>query len=382
MISTTLLLAACGSSSVEKDDSLAGKKARLTKLQDQQEKLGKQITALQDSIAKIDTSAATKEKAKLVALTAVAPGSFAHYIDLQGNVEALNYSYIAPKGNGGVVRAVYVKQGDHVNKGQLLLKLDDALQKQQLTNAETQLAYAKDIYQRRKNLWDQKIGTEVDLINAKNQVDQAEIQVKLYQDQLDWTNVYTDIPGTVNILNVKVGEAFSAASNTGVNPQLQVINTDNLKVTVQVPDVYQERVKVGTPVHIVLPGLNNRDVTGTVYNTSPEINTANRSFTVEIHFPHSSDVRANQVAIVKLQDYTAGNAMVIPVNTLQTDEKGKYVMVAAKEKEKTVAKKRTVTIGLSYGDKVEIKDGLQAGDQLITDGFQGLYDGQLITTQP
>jgi len=382
MMSTTLLLAACGSSSVEKDDSLAGKKARLTKLQDQQERLGKQIAALQDSIAKIDTSAATKEKAKLVALTAVTPGSFAHFIDLQGNVEALNYSYIAPKGNGGVVRAVYVKQGDHVNKGQLLLKLDDALQKQQLTNAETQLAYARDIYQRRKNLWDQKIGTEVDLINARNQVDQAEIQVKLYQDQLDWTNVYTDIPGTVNVLNVKVGEAFSAASNTGVNPQLQVINTDNLKVTVQVPDVYQERVKVGTPVHIVLPGLNNRDVTGTVYNTSPEINTANRSFTVEIHFPHSSDVRANQVAIVKLQDYTAGNALVIPVNTLQTDEKGKYVMVAAKEKDKTVAKKRTVSIGLSYGDKVEIKDGLQAGDQLITDGFQGLYDGQLITTQP
>ena len=382
MISTTLLLAACGSSSVEKDDSLAGKKARLAKLQEQQEKLGKQITALQDSIGKIDTSAATKEKAKLVALMAVTPGSFTHYIDLQGNVEALNYSYISPKGNGGVVRAVYVKQGDHVSKGQQLLKLDDALQKQQLTNAQTQLAYAKDIYQRRKNLWDQKIGTEVDLINAKNQVDQAEIQEKMYQDQLDWTNVYTDIPGTVNILNVKVGEAFSAASNTGVNPQLQVINTDNLKITVQVPDVYQERVKVGTPVKIVFPGLNNREITGTVYNTSPEINTANRSFTVEIHFPHSSDVRANQVAIVRLQDYTTGNALVIPVNTLQTDEKGKYVMVEDKVQDKTVARKRTVTIGLSYGDKVEITGGLKPGDQLIIDGFQGLYDGQLITTQP
>ncbi|HWB90356.1 MAG TPA: efflux RND transporter periplasmic adaptor subunit [Puia sp.] len=382
MISTTLLLAACGSSSVGKDDSLAGKKARLAQLQAQQEKLGKQIVSLQDSISKIDTSAANKEKAKLVALTTVAPGSFTHYIDLQGNVEALNYSYIVPKGSGGVVLEVYVKQGDHVNKGQLLLKLDDALQKQQLTNAQTQLAYAKDIYQRRKNLWDQKIGTEVDLINAKNQVDQAEIQVKMYQDQLDWTSVYTDIPGTVNVLNVKVGEAFSAASNSGANPQLQVINTDNLKVTVQVPDVYQERVKVGTPVHIVLPGLNNKEITGTVYNTSPEINTANRSFAVEIHLPRSNDIRANQVAIVRLQDYTAAKVLVIPVNTLQTDEKGKYVMVEAKEKDRTVARKRTVTIGLSYGDKVEITGGLQPGDPLITDGFQGLYDGQLITTQP
>ena len=97
--------------------------------------------------------------------------------------------------------------------------------------------------------------------------------------------------------------------------------------------------------------------------------------------PHSSDIRANQVAIVRLQDYTAGSAIVIPVNTLQTDEKGKYVMVATKDQDKLVEHKRTVTIGLSYGDKVEITSGLQSGDQLITDGFQGLYDGQLITVQ-
>jgi len=375
VLGSSLLLAACGSSSIQTPDTLAGKKAKLDSLKDQQEKLGKQIADLQ---AQIDSSGGTKEKAKLVALSTLAPGAFSHYIDLQGSVDAINYSNIAPRGNGGVVREVYVKQGDHVGKGQLLLKLDDALQKQQLTDAQIKLAHAKDIYQRRKNLWDEKIGQEIDLVNAKNDVDQAEVQVKMNEDQLDWTNVYTDIPGTVNTLNVKVGQAFTAAT-TG---QLQVINTDNLKVTVQVPDVYQERVRVGTPVRIVLPGLNNKEITGTVYTTSPEINANNRSFLVEIHLPHSSDVRANQVALVRLQDYTANNAIVIPVNTLQTDEKGKYVMVAARDQDKTVAKKRTVTIGQTYGDKVEITGGLQSGDQLITDGFQGLYDGQLITTQP
>jgi membrane fusion protein, multidrug efflux system len=374
-LGSSLLLAACGSSSVQTPDTLAGKKAKLDSLKAQQEKLGKQIADLQ---AQIDSSGGTKEKAKLVALTTLTPGPFSHYIDLQGSVDALNYSNIAPKGSGGVVREVLVKQGDHVSKGQLLLKLDDAIQKQQLTNAQTQLAYAKDIYERRKNLWDQKIGTEVELIQAKNQVDQAEILVKMYQDQLDWTNVYTDIPGTVNTLNVRVGQAFTPAT-TG---QLMVTNNDNLKVTVQVPDVYQERVRVGTPVHIVLPGLNNKEITGTVFTTSPQINANNRSFLVEIHLPHSDDIRANQVALVRLQDYTANNVIVIPVNTLQTDEKGKYVMVAAKEKDKTVAKKRTVTIGQTYGDKVEITGGLQSGDQLVTDGFQGLYDGQLVTTQP
>lgn len=378
VIASSLLLAACGSGSVQKDDSLAGKKQRLAALKDQQEKLSKQITDLETEIGKSDTTAGNKEKAKLVALTAMTPTSFTHYIDLQGSVEAENYSNVAPKGNGGVVREVLVKQGDHVSKGQLLLRLDDAIQRQQLSNAQTQLAYSKDIYQRRKNLWDQKIGTEVDLINAKNQVDQAEIQVKMYQEQLDWTNVYADIAGTVNTLTVKVGEAFSPATLAAA--QLQIINTDNLKVVVQVPEIYQERVKVGTPVKISLPGLNNREITGIVRVAGKVINTGNRAFQVEIHIS-GSDIRANQVAVVKLQDYAASNVLTIPINTLQTDEKGKYVMVAAKEGDRLIARKKTITIGQTYADKIEVASGLQAGDQLVTDGFQSLYEGQLITIQ-
>jgi len=379
VIASSLLLAACGSGSVQKDDSLAGKKQLLASLKDQQESLSKQISTLEDQIAKVDTAAGSKEKAKLVALTALTPTSFTHYIDLQGNVDAENYSNVAPKGNGGVVREVLVKQGDHVNKGQLLLRLDDAIQRQQLVNAQTQLAYAKDIYGRRKNLWDQKIGTEVDLINAKNQVDQAETQVKIAQEQLDWTNVYADIPGTVNTLTVKVGEAFSPATLGGA--QLQIINTDNLKVVVQVPELYQERIHVGTPVKIAFPGLNNKEVIGSVRVVGKVINTGNRAFQVEIHLPSDRDIRANQVAVVKLEDYKAKDVLTIPINTLQTDEKGKYVMVASTEGGKRVAHKKQVTIGQSYADKVEVTSGLQQGDQLVTDGFQGLYEGQPITIQ-
>lgn len=381
----SLLLAACGSSSIQKDDSLTAKKARLDSLKMQQEKLGKQISDLQDEIAKVDTSAANKEKAKLVALTSLAPTSFTHYIDLQGNVDAINYSNIAPQGNGGVVRQIFVKQGDHVTKGQLLLKLDDAVQRQQLDNAQISLDHAKDLYQRRKNLWDEKIGTEVDFINAKNQVDQAQVQLKIYQEQLDWTNVYSDISGTVNVLNIRAGEFFSSAAQgaavgIGGNSQIQIINTDNLKVVVQVPDVYQERIKVGTPVKMTLPGLNNKEITGVVHTVAPVINSANRAFNVDIYINDKS-IRANQVAIVKLQDYTASNVLTIPINTLQTDENGKYVMVAQKDKDQLVAHKKSITIGQTYSDKVEVLSGLNAGDELITDGFQGLYEGQLISTQ-
>jgi membrane fusion protein (multidrug efflux system) len=376
VLGSSLLLASCGSSTAPGNTTLEGKKAELANLKEQQDKLAKQISSLETDISKVDTSFGVKEKAKLVALTTLAPTSFTHFIDLQGDVEAVNTSYISPRGNGGVVREVYIKQGDHVNQGQLLLKLDDAVQRQQVANAQTQLAYAKDLYQRRKNLWDQKIGMEVDLVNAKNQVDQAESQLKIAQEQLDFTNVYADIPGTVNILTVKTGESFTPGSQG-----LQIINTDNLKVVVQVPEIYQERVKVGTPVKIDFPGLGNKEITGVVHISGKVINTGNRSFQVEIHIPNSSDIRANQVAVVKLQDYTASNVITIPINTLQTDETGKYVLVGLQQNGKIVAHKKTITIGQTYSDKVQVTGGLQPGDQLITDGFQGLYEGQLISTQ-
>jgi RND family efflux transporter MFP subunit len=377
LISVSSLLVSCGNSSVKSADTLEGKKTELAKLKDQQDKLTKQIASLEEEIVKADPAAAIAAKAKLVTLTALKPTSFTHFIDLQGDVEANDISNIAPRnGTGGVVTSVLVKQGDPVRKGQLLLKLNDAIQRQNLANDQTRLAHAKDIYQRRKNLWDEKIGTEVDLINAKNDMDQAENQIKLDQEQLDFTNINADIDGVVDNLAVKAGEMFNGAKD-----QLRLINTNNLKTVVQVPEIYQERVKVGTPVKISFPGLNNKEITGIVRVAGKTINTGSRTFTVEIKIPSDKDIRANQVAIVKLQDYAATNTLTIPVNTLQTDEKGKYVMVSAKENGKTVAHKKVVTIGQLYADKIEVKSGLEVGDQLITDGFQGLYEGQLITTE-
>jgi len=370
-------LASCGNSNGTTVNTLEGKKAELARLKDQQDKLTKQIAALEAEVIKADPAAAIAEKAKLVTLTALTPTSFTHYIDLQGNVEANDVSSIAPRnGNGGVVKAVLVKQGDAVRKGQILLKLDDAIQKQQLATDQTKLAHAKDIYQRRKNLWDEKIGMEVDLINAKNDVDQIENQIKTDQEQLDFTSVTADIDGVVDVLAVKTGEMFAAGRD-----QLRLINTNNLKTVVQVPELYQERIKVGTPVKISFPGLNNKEITGIVRVTGKTINTGSRSFPVEIKIPNDKEIRANQIAVVKLQDYSTKNTLTIPVNTLQTDEKGKYVMVSVKEKGKTVAHKKSVTVGQPYEDKIEVTSGLEVNDQLITDGFQGLYEGQLITTQ-
>jgi RND family efflux transporter MFP subunit len=377
VISASLTVISCGSSDTSKKP-VDAKKEELAKLKQDQEALNKKITTLEADIAKLDPSSVKAEKAKLVSVTPLAPVPFTHYVDLQGKVDADNISYVAPRGGPGAVRAVYVKKGDAVKKGQLLLKLDDAIAKQNIATAQTQLTFAKDLYQRRKNLWDQKIGAEVDLIAAKNTVDQLENQIKILQEQLAFTNVYADMNGVMDEVNVRVGETF--AGMAGNSPQLRLVNTSTLKAVVQVPEAYQSNVKVGSPVRITLPEVSNKVVMGKVHVAGRLIDPDTRTFYIEVQLPADKDLRPNQIALAQIQDYSTPNVITIPINTLQTDDKGKYVLVATQEKGKLVAKKRTITIGQTYGDKVEIKSGLQQGDQLITDGFQSLYDGQLITT--
>ncbi len=387
VLAAMFILAACGSSTKDSNAVLNDKKAQLKKLQDQQK-------ALEAEIAKLDTAAAKAEKAKLVTLATIATETFTHYIDLQGKIESVNTSYIAPRnGAGGVVKAVYVKRGDKVRKGQLLLKLDDAIARQSVITAEqgleqlkTQLAFAQNLYQKQKNLWEQNIGTEVQLITAKNNVEtvenqlkSAQEQLKITREQLQFTNVISDVDGQAEVVNIRVGEIFVGATANGLM-QIVIVNNSNLKATALIPENYIGRVKVGSKVKIFLPDIN-KNIDGVVSVAGKQIDLINRSFFVEVKLAPANELHANQVAVIKIQDYTLSNAITVPVNTLQNDDKGKYVMVAAKENGKTIARKRPVVAGEFYGDKLEIKSGLQAGDLIITDGFQSLYEGQLITTE-
>jgi len=384
--SLVLLMASCGSSAKDEKGTLGDKKAELEKLKKQQKDVNDKIVKLEDEISKLDSSAAIK--AKLVALSTIGTDTFTHFIDLQGKVEAQNVAYAAPRGQGGLVRAVYVKQGDVVRVGQVLLKLDDAVQRQQLAAAQqqisglaSQLDQAKSIYQRQQNLWKENIGTEVQVLNAKTNVDALQSQlnaakanVDIAQEQLNFTNVTAEISGTVNTVNVRTGEVFAAGAQ-----QIQIVNTSDLKVLVQVPENYLERINVGTNLRVTLPELNNKVINSKVSVASKLIDPITRAFYIEGRLQDKS-LRPNQIAVVQIQDYKTPNAITVPVNTLQNDESGKFVLVAVTENGKLVARKKRVTIGELYRDKLEIKSGLQPGDKIISDGFQGLYDGQLITT--
>lgn len=378
-LSLVILFAAgiisCNSTSKDKNAQVAEKKQTLQKKKDEATKLGEEITKLESDLAKLDTASVKAEKPKLVALTPVVKENFTHYIDLQGRVDAENISYVTPRGQGGQVRSLYVKEGDAVKKGQLLMKLDDAILRQNLETVKTQLAYAQNIYQRQKNLWDQQIGTEVQLITAKNNVDQVQRNIATIEEQLKYANVYAEVSGIADEVNIKVGETFTGMPTSGI----KIVNTSNLKVVTDIPENYVSRVKKGTPVVITIPDLT-KTFNSTISLISQSIGTSSRGFTAESKLPSRTDLKPNQIALIKIQDYTSSNALSIPVNTIQTDEKGKFVLVAANENGKLISRKRVIVIGELYGDKIEIKSGLQEGDKLITEGYQGLYEGQLITT--
>ncbi|NII24795.1 efflux RND transporter periplasmic adaptor subunit [Pseudoflavitalea sp. X16] len=376
-LAMVLLLAACGATSGDKD--LAKKKEQLKGLKAEQKELATKIDSLEAQIQRLDTTAVKEEKTKLVALTSLQPGSFTHYIDLKGSINTENSAFVMPRGQGGLVRAIYVKQGDNVRKGQLLMKLDDPLTQKQIEQAKINLALAQTTYERRKNLWDQKIGTEIELLTAKNNVENIQKQIDLLKEQQELSDVYAEMSGVAEVVNIKVGEVFAAVSAATMG--IVIVNTNDLKVVAEVPENYLGRVGVGSNLLITLPELANDTIRTRVSVAGKIINPNSRAFYVEAKIPAGKRLRPNQLAMVRIQDYADPKAITIPIATIQSDEKGKFVMVASKEKDKLVARKKPVNIGESYGDRLEIKSGLQAGDQLITDGFQGLYDGQAITTE-
>jgi len=180
--------------------------------------------------------------------------------------------------------------------------------------------------------------------------------------------------GVLETVNVKTGEMFAAGGQ-----QIRIVNTSDLKVVAQIPENYMESVNIGSPLVINFPEAN-KTINAKVSVAGKLIDPLTRSFYMEAKMPYDKSLRPNQIAMVQIQDYTAKNVITIPVATLQNDDKGKFVMVAVQENGKWVARKKMITIGQSYKDKVEIKSGVQAGDQIITEGFQGLYEGQPITT--
>ena len=397
IVVTALFLAACGAGAKDKKGDTGDLKVKLEKLKKEKNTLDADIRKLEDQIAKADPNAAQQVQ-KLVSVDTLRIQDFSHYIELQGKIGTEGMAYVSPTGQGGLVKAIYVKAGQKISKGQLLVKLDDAMARQNVVAAQQQtgmlkarLAQAQTVYERYQNLWKQNIGAEIQVINAKADVDAlasqlraANAQVGMAQEQANMSNVYAGISGVADQVNVRVGEFFSGVS-ADRKPQIVLVNSSAMKVEVQVPDNYVARVKKGDKVQVVVAETGKPPFESSISMIGAAIDPTTRSFITEAKLPADPLLKPNQTATMKILDYEAKGAVAVPVNVVQSDEKGKYVYVMEKAGDKSdsyrmVARKKVVIVGEVYDGKIEIKSGLTGGELIITEGYQTVYDGQSVTT--
>jgi membrane fusion protein, multidrug efflux system len=362
------LLLACGGESKE---GLAGKQQELARLKSEQSKLNQQIKSLETEIAKLDTSRRTDDRAKSVVVAPLISETFRHYVEVQGSVDAKNSVMVSPK-SGGVLTAVYVKEGDNVRQGATLAKVDNSIMRESIEEVKNQLSLANTVYEKQARLWEQKIGTEIQYLQAKNNKEALEKKLTTLNTQLGQANIAAPISGVVDQVIAKVGEMASPGM-----PVARVVNLSNLKVVAKVADSYVASVRKGDEVLIRFPDLD-QEYKARITFVSTTVDPLTRTFRIEANLPSSSSLKPNMLAQVQINDATRQEAIVIDQNLVQNTEKGQIVYVTATEGNRRVAKAKTVKTGLSYNGKVEILAGLQAGDQLIIQGYQEVADGQAI----
>jgi len=364
-----LFLAACGG---EKKDSLAGKQEELAKLKSEQIEIDQKIKALEAEVAQLDTTAKREDRAKAITVSPVVSENFKHYVEVQGTVDAKNSVMVSPK-SGGVLTAVYIKEGDNVRQGATLAKVDNSILQESIAEVKNQLSLANTVYEKQARLWEQKIGTEIQYLQAKNNKEALEKKIATLNTQLGQANIAAPISGVVDQVIAKVGEMASPGM-----PIARVVNLSNLKIVAKVSDSYVASIRKGDEVIVKFPDLN-QEYKARVTFVSTTVDPLSRTFRIEANLPSSNTLKPNMLAQVQINDATRKDAVVIDQNLVQNTENGSVVYVATTEGDRKVAKSRTVKTGLSYNGQVEILEGLKPGDQLITQGYQEVADGQAVT---
>jgi membrane fusion protein (multidrug efflux system) len=360
----TLVLAACGGGGGNKVEQLQQLKQEKVKYN---EDVDKKIAALEKEVGKTDSV----QKMKDVTITEVTDTLFEHYIDVQGSVDARENVNVSARVSG-VITSIFVKEGQQVSQGQTLAQVDDQVLRANMAELRTQMELSNTLYEKQKNLWSQKIGSEVQYLNAKNQKEGLERKIATLQDQQSQTRIIAPISGTVDAVIAKVGD--NAAPGT---PAFRVVNANNLKINANVAEAYAGLLKTGDAVVISFPDIN-REIRSNISFASRTIDPLSRTIKIEVPLKPDAGLRPNMIAHIRIVDYTAKNAVVIPVSVIQYTSGKPYVMVAQTANGKLVAQRKTIELGRTYNDRAEIKTGLGKGDKIITTGFQGLNDNDLI----
>jgi len=350
------------------------KQAQLSKLKQQQIEITDKIKNLEGALSTEKKDTLNPEKFKFVGLKAVSSNVFDHFIRVQGKLDGDQNAAVFAEAPG-TVSSKFADVGQKVVKGQVLAQIDDQQYRSQMQGLETQYKFAADLYDKQKRLWDQKIGSEVQYLQSKTNKESLEKQISSLKQQVDKFKIKSPIDGTIEECNIKVGGVVSP------DPRLaayRVLAFKNLKVSAEVSEAYSAKVQVGDKLIVLFPDINKQYSTKVDF-VSKYINPTNRTFIIETKLLDGiSDLKANMIAIIQINDYHSESAIQVPMNVIQTDLEGSYVYVVRSKAKYNAAFKQPVILGISYNGVAEVLNGLAIGDKVISVGYQELVDGEYV----
>lgn len=340
------------------------------------------VLASYDSIAgvlgKLDDAIALKDTLKrfpLVTTITINDTLFEHFIDVQGNVETSQNILIYPEYQGLLTR-VYVKEGQRVTKGQLLAKIDDGGLSSQVSQMETQYELARTTFERQERLWNQKIGSEIQYLQAKSNMEAMQSSVNQMKSQLGRTAVHAPFSGEIDKIITEQGQVVAP----GAQALMRIVNLSNMYVKASVPENYISTIVKGSKVNVAFPALNKK-VKGTIRNVGNFINPNNRTFEVEIDVPNKDKmIKPNLMAKLEINNYSNESAKMIPGNVIQENSKGeKYVFVLSEvNNDEAKVTRKLIETGEKYKGRIEVLSGLQAGETIVSAGALTLNDGATV----
>ncbi|HKJ43443.1 MAG TPA: efflux RND transporter periplasmic adaptor subunit [Sunxiuqinia sp.] len=361
-ILAVVILASCSSGNAGNDDK--SKQAQLTKYKEQVHDLQQKIDALEKDL----NSDATVEY-KQVVLSPIKPKTFEHFFEVTGNVQADQELNVSPEGSGQIM-TINVKEGDIVKKGTVLAVLNSDPIDKSIEQVKINLDLARTTFERQKNLWDQHIGSEMQFLQARSNKEALEKQLENLKAQKDMSIIKAPVDGTIDEIYQKQGQIASAAI-----PFARLVNIQQIKVYADVAETYLTKIKKGDMATVTFPAIN-KDVKTKIQMIGNYIDPNNRTFRVRLNLQNKDNlIKPNMDALVKLRDYVAKDAVVVPSILIKEDFKGKYTFIGAKKGDGLMARKVYVTTGVTDNNMTEVTSGLTADMNVISEGFGQVVDG-------
>jgi RND family efflux transporter MFP subunit len=367
--SMVVLASACNMNSPEMLEQ------QLKKKKDQVRELNDQIASLEEQLAQ---NPGEEVAAFLVPVSvkAMDPQPFEHYIEITGKLEAEEDAYISPEMNGQI-NMIYVTEGQYANKGQLLLSLNTSITESSIQEVKTGLELANKLFEKQQELWDQKIGSEMQYLEAKNAKEQAEARLATLEAQLDMARVKAPFSGVVETIMLKEGELAAPGMQV-----IQMVSLNNLKLYGNISERYLTSIKRGDMVIVSFPDVEGLNVTVPIHRIGNVIDNASRTFRIEMKINNrQKKLKPNMYSTIQVNDFSTASAYVIPSVAIKQDINGSYIYVANLEEGELKARKRYVETGLSYKDQTMIKEGVSQGEEVIVKGFAQVSDGVTISAK-